>query len=134
MKYEIGDNILVLHTNEEGRVVEIINEQMVMIEVKGIRFPVHNDQIDFPYFKMFTEKKHLFDKPAKKYVDDIKKEKESTRQKVAEGVWLSFLPVFDKDVFDENIIQRLKLYLINQTDEAYHFEYDLFFSGNDEFQ
>ena len=36
MKYEPGDKILVLLTQEEGKVVEIINEQMVMIEVKGV--------------------------------------------------------------------------------------------------
>ena len=134
MKYQTGDTILILHTNEEGKVVEIINEKMVLIEVNGISFPVYNDQIDFPYFKMFSEKK-LFDKtPQKKYIDDIKKEKNNGRQKVAEGVRLSFLPVFDKDVFDDNIVDKLKLYLINQTEEAYNFEYNLFYSGNNQFQ
>ena len=49
MKYEPGDKILVLLTQEEGKVVEIINEQMVMIEVKGVKFPAYLDQIDFPY-------------------------------------------------------------------------------------
>jgi len=32
MKYEPGDKIIVLLTNEEGQVVEIMNEKMVMIE------------------------------------------------------------------------------------------------------
>jgi hypothetical protein len=57
MKYEVGDKITVLLTNEDGKVVEIMNEKMVMIEVKGVRFPAYMDQIDFPYFKMFTQKK-----------------------------------------------------------------------------
>ena len=39
MKYEPGDKIIVLLTNEEGKVVEVMNEKMVMIEVKGVRFP-----------------------------------------------------------------------------------------------
>ena len=41
MKYEVGDNILVLQTDEEGKVVEIMNEKMVMIEVRGVRFPAY---------------------------------------------------------------------------------------------
>ena len=36
MKYEPGDKIIVMLTNEEGKVVEIMNEKMVMIEVKGV--------------------------------------------------------------------------------------------------
>ena len=59
MKYQVGDDIVVMHTNEEGKVVEIINEKMVMIEVRGVKFPCYTDQIDFPYFKRFTEKKPI---------------------------------------------------------------------------
>src|SRR5580765_7369322 len=112
MKYEVGDKILVLHSNEEGTVVELMNENMVMIEVDKVRFPVYMDQIDFPYFKMFSKsfKKESFDKDSsdklgmppqkkgKKYVDDIKREKTTAKYKVGDGVWLSFLPVFDKDI------------------------------------
>ena len=134
MKYSPGDTILILHTNEEGKVVEVIDDKMVMIEVRGVKFPAYNDQIDFPYFKMFSEKKLFENKPQKKYIDEIKKEKSSAKQKVADGVWLSFLPVFDKDVFDDNIVDRLKLYLINQTETTYQFEYNLFYTGNSEFQ
>ena len=57
MKYQIGDEILVLHSNEEGKVVDFINDKMVMIEVRGVKFPAYMDQIDFPYYKRFTEKK-----------------------------------------------------------------------------
>ena len=58
MKYQIGDEILVLHSNEEGKVVDFINDKMVMIEVRGVKFPAYMDQIDFPYFKRFTQKKN----------------------------------------------------------------------------
>ena len=66
MKYQVGDTVLVLHSNEEGEVVELMNEQMVMIEVDGVRFPVYMDQIDFPYFKRFTEKKLFGEKKKEK--------------------------------------------------------------------
>ncbi len=57
MKYEVGDKIVVLLTDEEGKVVEIMNDKMIMIEVRGVKFPAYTDQVDFPYFKMFSQKK-----------------------------------------------------------------------------
>ena len=57
MKYQLGDIVLLLHSQEEGEVVEIINDKMVLIDIDGVRFPVYIDQIDFPYFKRFSEKK-----------------------------------------------------------------------------
>jgi hypothetical protein len=56
----------VLHSNEEGEVIDILNEKMVMIEVRGVKFPAYMDQIDFPYFKRFSEKKLFPPKKEKK--------------------------------------------------------------------
>ncbi|MEO8416857.1 MAG: Smr/MutS family protein [Ginsengibacter sp.] len=134
MKYELGDKVLVLHSNEEGEVVDIINDKMVLIDVDGVRFPVYMDQIDFPYFKRFSEKKIVERKKEKIYIDEIKKEKASSKYKVGEGVWISFLPVFDKDVFDDDIVESFKLYLINQTDELYNFTYRIEYSGSADFE
>lgn len=138
MKYQIGDKILVLHSQEEGEVVDIINDKMVMIEVDGIRFPVYMDQIDFPYFKKFSEKS--FDKSGaqkkkeKLFIDNVKKEKTAVKYKVGDGVWLSFLPVFDKDIFDDDVVESFKLYLINQTREDYNFSYNLGFAKRPGFE
>jgi hypothetical protein len=124
MKYQVGDTILLLHSQEEGQVVEIINESMVMVEVDKVRFPVYMDQIDFPYFKRFSEKKKTF-QPPKKYIDDLRKEKATDKYKVSTGVWLAFLPVFDKDVFDDDVVESFKLYLINQTKLSLNFDYEV---------
>ncbi len=132
MKYEPGDKIIVLLTNEEGKVVEIMNEKMVMIEVKGVRFPAYSDQIDFPYFKMFTEKKLVPKKTV--FADHLKREKDPPRVKIGDGVLLSFLPVFDKDIFDDDVVEKFKLYLINQDEQAYTFKYDLMIGGQSDFQ
>ena len=75
MKYQLGDIVLILHSNEEGQIVDFINDKMVMVDVKGVKFPVYMDQIDFPYFKRFSEKKIVQTPKQKKYIDDIKKEK-----------------------------------------------------------
>ncbi len=138
MKYQIGDKVLVLHSQEEGEIIDIINDKMVMIEVDKVRFPVYMDQIDFPYFKRFTEKS--FDrsgtgnKKEKRFIDNIKKEKSLIKYAVSEGVWLSFLPVFDKDIFDDDVVESFKLYLINQTNQPYNFIYYLKYAGKPDFE
>ncbi len=125
MKYQIGDEIIVLHTNEEGKVVDIMSEDMVMIEVRGVRFPAYMNQIDFPYFYRFSKKKDVEEKkPNKVFIENIPKEKPQPNTiKVDEGVWLSFIPKFALDVFNDEVVESLKIYLINKTNERFHFKY-----------
>ncbi len=134
MKFQIGDKVLLIHSNEEGEVVDIINKQMVTVDVGGVQFPVYNYQIEYPYFKRFTEKKAP-PPPQKKYIDSVKKEKGSAikNYKVGEGIWISFLPVFDKDIFDDDVVDYFRIYLVNNTDTAFLFEYHLRFTGESEF-
>ena len=132
MKYEVGDKIIVLHSNEEGKVIELINEKMVMIEVRGVKFPAYMDQIDFPYYKMFTEKK-IFEKK-KIHIDHVRKEKPQPRKKVADGVFLNFIPIFDKDIFDDDVVEKVKVFLINYNEEDYKFKYNLVFDGDSHFE
>lgn len=133
MKYQIGDKIIVLHSNEEGEVIDIINEKMVMIEVRGVKFPAYMDQIDFPYFKRFTEKKLFPPKKERRYVESIRKEAPATGR-VADGVWLSFLPIFQTDEFGDDMVNLLKVHLVNRTEKAYSFIYSLNFFGDSEFE
>jgi hypothetical protein len=133
MKYTVGDTILVLHSNEEGEVTEIMNEKMVMIKVDKVQFPVYTDQIDFPYFKRFTEKRKEVKKKETVYIDQLQKEKKVDKAKVATGMWLSFLPVFDKDVFDDDVVQKFKMHLLNHTNDTLNFVYEVNFKGNPDF-
>lgn len=132
MKYEVGDKIIVLHSDEEGKVIEIINDKMVMIEVRGVKFPAYMDQIDFPYFKMFTQKRVIEKK--KIFIDEVKKEKPVGKRKVADGVFINFIPVYDKDIFDDDVVEKLKIYLINYNEESYCFQYHLHFSNESHFE
>ena len=103
-----------------------------MIEVRGVRFPAYMDQVDFPYFTQFSQKKTP--QPKKKiYIDEIKQEKGSAKYKVSEGVWLNFFPVFDKDIFDDDVVEKFKLYLVNQTSLELNFSYSLLFGGQNDF-
>lgn len=137
MKYQIGDKIIVLHSNEEGEVIDIINDKMVMIQVRGVKFPAYMDQIDFPYFKRFSEKKLFPAEPKKKYIEDLPKEKRSSQpleKRVADGVSLSFLPKFESDEFGDDVVTNLKVHLINRTELSYNFLYSLQFFGKTDFE
>jgi len=136
VKYQVGDEILVLHSNEEGRIIEIMNDKMVMIEVRGVKFPAYMDQIDFPYFKRFTEKKLFPQKaaPQKIYVDQIPKEKVvKNDSKDEEGVWLNIIPKFSLDDFNDEIVDNLKIYISNRNRVSYNFIYDQSFGGESNF-
>lgn len=123
MKYQVGDTVLLLHSGEEGKVVELLDKKMVMVDVGGVCIPVYMDQIDFPYFRRFTEKSK---KPAPKtFIEDVRKEKPAPRKKTGDGVLLHLVPIYQKDIFDDDVVQYLKIYLINQYDSGYSFEFSL---------
>jgi hypothetical protein len=132
MKYQPGDKIIVLLTEEEGTVLEIMTEKMVLIEVKGVKFPAYTDQIDFPYYKMFTQQRKKEKK--KVFIDQVQKEKYIPKTKTGNGVLISFIPVFDKDIFDDEVVDKFKLYLLNQDEVAYTFNYNLMVGGESDFQ
>jgi hypothetical protein len=136
MKYQIGDDILVLHSNEEGKVVDFINDKMVMIEVRGVKFPAYMDQIDFPYFKRFTEKKLVQDqKPLKQFIDNIPTEKpKPTAVKEETGVWLTLIPKFGLDDFNDEIVVSFKVHLVNNMATAYNFHYKQYLSSSLNFE
>ena len=114
--------------------VDIINDKMLMVDVQGVSFPVYMDQVDFPYFKRFTEKKLFQVKKEKQFVDDIRKEKPSKEKRVVDGVWLTFLPVMDTDEFGDVVVEELKIHLINRTETPYNFIYKLHFFGKPDFE
>src|ERR1043166_3544721 len=110
MKFQVGDRVLVLHSNEEGEVIDIINNKMVMVEVRGVKFPAYVDQLDFPYFKRFTEKKLFPPKKEKTFIDNVPKEKKKITQRVVDGVWLTFIPISVNDEFGDDIVTELKVH------------------------
>src|ERR1043165_2737908 len=134
MKFQIGDRVLVLHSNEEGEVIDIINNKMVMVEVRGVKFPAYVDQLDFPYFKRFTEKKLFAPKKEKKFIDDVPREKKKIAQRVGDWVWVTFIPVMVSDEFGDDIVTELKVHLVNRTDHGYKFTYKLNYAGETNFE
>jgi len=106
---------------------------MLLVDVGGVRFPVYMDQVDFPYFKRFTEKKTEPPKKEKQYVDDLRKEK-TKPDRIEDGVWFTLLPVMITDDAGHEIVDELKLYLSNHTNINYQFVYQQHFFGRPDFE
>jgi Smr domain len=133
MKFEVGDKVTVLHSNEEAEVVEMINDKMVMVEVRGVKFPAYIDQLDFPYFKRFSEKKILPLKKPKTFIDQLPADKSKAPANPLDGCWLRLLPVSDMDEFGDEVVESFKIYLVNHTDKGLNFHYKLGYSGKPDF-
>jgi hypothetical protein len=133
MKFEVGDNVIVKLTNEEGKVLEILNEKLVLIDVKGVKFPAYTDQLDYPYFNMFYKPVAPKPKPVKQYIDDVKREKPKAIDKKESGIWLHLFPIISEDEFGDDIIEFFRVYLINDTANELQFQYDLLFQGENSF-
>lgn len=123
MKYEVGDRIILLHSKEEGTVVDLVGNGMVMVEVGGVTFPVYLDQIDYPYFHRFTEKK-IVPPPRRIPGDEIKPLKKKEDFRMDKGMFLSMLPVFITEGYEENI-QLLKFHLLNESQFTYRFTFQV---------
>ncbi len=132
MKFQVGDTVLVLHSNEEGEVVDIINNKMVMVDVRGVKFPAYIDQLDFPYFKRFTEKKII--PKQKNYIDELPKEKKGNNIKIPDGVWLSLLPISGTDEFGDDVVENLKIHLINNSNAGLKFHYRVCYLRGEDFE
>lgn len=131
MKFSIGDKVLLKRTGEEGHVVSYINNQMMEIEINSVHFPVFIDEIDHPYLKWFTDKKSK--KPKKSAPEQLPVEKEKFRKpRMAKGIYLSFLPVFKTEDM-EDIVDHLKIYLLNETPYDIRLSYDVRFSNESSF-
>lgn len=123
MKFSIGDLVLLKRTGEEGRVTAFINQKLLEVEVDGTTFPVHLEDIDHPYLKWFTEKA-----PQKKksnFTVPLPPEPVTVRQqRLAKGVYLSFMPVY-KTVEMEEEVDVLKVFLLNELPVSVKFVYDV---------
>lgn len=135
MKFQVGDKVLVLHSEEEGEVVDIINNKMVMVDVRGVKFPAYIDQLDFPYFKRFSEKKLVPpQKKARKFIDELPREKKPIESRTSDGIWITIIPVVDTDEFGDEVVEQLKIHLVNRSDVGYQFQYKLEYLGKTDFE
>ncbi len=123
---------MVKATGDRGFVVEWIGKKMLTIDVNGVRFPVHADQIDFPYFNDFSKKSTPQANPKKQISDPFPREKSAPQKPVKDGVWLTFFPVLDKHSFDEDIISHFRIFLFNHTDDSFVVDQSVYYGTQKE--
>lgn len=123
MKFSIGDKVMFKHTDGEGVVSGYISKEMVEVDMDGITFPVHVDEIDHPYLKWFTEKKK---QPVKKVIpEQLPVEKVKLRQqRLARGIYLSYMPEYKVGEM-EDVVDVLKVYLLNELPWHVQFRYEV---------
>jgi hypothetical protein len=131
MKYQVGDLIAVKTTQQEGRVVAIMDKKMIMIEIDGTEFPVFENEIEHPYFNWFTDKKFKKNIAEKSTSIAIPKEEKKAVPKASKGMQLIFFPVYKNSL--EDIIDFVKVSLSNQQPCAYSFSYEFVSIENDKF-
>ena len=123
MKFSIGDKVILKQTGEEGHVTAYISKDMVEVEVAGTTFPAYIADIDHPYLKWFTEKKKT--NKSNSLPEQLPVEKLKQRQqRLAKGFYLSFLPVYKHSEM-EDIVDVIKVHLLNELPEAVKFSYDV---------
>lgn len=132
MKFSIGDKIVLKQTGEEGHVVSYINDKMIEVTVNDTTFPVYLDEVDHPYLKWFTEKKKV--KKIRTEPEQLPVERQKLRpQRLPKGIYLSFFPVFKENEM-EDIVDHLKIYLLNELPDPIQYVYDVKFLHQSEFR
>lgn len=121
MKFSIGDKVVLKHTDEEGVVTGYVNNEMFEVDVDGVTFPVHKDELDHPYLKWFTEKK--IPQPKKVVPEQLPVEKTKLRKpRLATGIYLSYMPEYKLEEM-EDVVDILKVYLLNETNKEVQYRY-----------
>jgi len=132
MKFSIGDKIVLKHTGEEGVVIDYIGKDMLEVAVNGTHFPVYADEVDHPYLQWFVEKNAKKKKPSLPEQLPVEK-KQQAAPRLPRGVYLSFLPVFRAEDF-EDIVDHLRIHLINELPVPVRFRYDMRVAGESAFR
>ncbi|MEZ5015775.1 MAG: Smr/MutS family protein [Flavipsychrobacter sp.] len=132
MKFSIGDKILVKETEEEGYILSFIGKDMAEVKVGKTTFPVYLDDIDHPYLKWFTDKKKKTTKGASLEQLPVEKQQQK-RPRLARGVYLSFFPEFKIEEM-EDVVDSLKVHLLNELPYEIQYQYSLNFAGATEFK
>jgi hypothetical protein len=127
MKFQIGDNILVKQTGEEGILTAFLDDKLVKVRVNGVEYPIFENEIDHPYLYWFLNKKIAIPATAKQFIDNIPKEKKvvNNNRFQEQGIHLIFLPVYKN--IEDDLIDSFKIYLSNNLVNGYSFDY--FFDG-----
>lgn len=123
MKFSVGDKMVIRRSGEEGYIVSIIDKQMAEVSVNGTVFPIYLDEIDHPYLRWFTQKNQAEKKRKLREQIPVEPMKERPRR-TPSGIHFTFLPEFATVEMEERV-QRLKLYIANDTAHKISIDYQV---------
>jgi hypothetical protein len=128
MKFEIGDAVALKTTGEEGILISLnARKNIAEVNIKGVVFPVHLDALEHPYLNLFLKKKFTGKEAPKQHIDNIPVEKPAEKNTTIAfenyGVHLLFVPVYNAYNFDLDNVEKVKVYLVNNTPVAFSFSY-----------
>ncbi|GAB3647416.1 DUF2027 domain-containing protein [Echinicola sediminis] len=113
----IGDKVRLLHGNEEGTITKISNGGRIEIEIEdGFRIPAMKNEV----VVIHETEKQYFGEGSKKAEKEAPLETVKS-QKAEPGLYLSYVPINDKD---------LSLHLINNSEKDYVFMASEIFGDN----
>lgn len=122
MKFSIGDPVYVKKNDEEGVIDEFIGKDMASVKVNGKSYYVYLEDLEHPYLRWFTKVKTQ-ERKKTPYIDQLSVEKSPKRSStLSTGIYLVFMPVYKLDGFEE-VVEKIKVFLYNETWYTYHFEY-----------
>jgi hypothetical protein len=123
MKFQVGDKILVKQTLEEGEVLSVLPDNMAVVRVNKVSFPIDQNEIDHPYLYWFTNNKIKPSTSSKKYIEQVPREKPKPKEVMGGyGMNLIFLPIYRTNTSDD-IIEKVKIFLSNNQELDYAFSY-----------
>ena len=112
MKFEPGDIAIIKNTGEETKVIRIIDDKMVEIEIDGISFPAFVDELDTPYWGIFKKEREA--RQQQKQQQQKVPQSEGDVLNTPTGFHVVFSPIFEYDGF-EDVANRFKVYLANHS-------------------
>lgn len=130
LKFQIGDKVIVKHSNEEGEVIDIINREMLMVEVRGVRFPAYVDQLNAKYL----HKKQEATLKGKIHTEKSFQGNDEKNDHKDKGVWITFFPTVEIDIFGDEVVEHFKIHLSNRTKDILQFKYQLNIFANTDFE
>lgn len=120
MKFDVGDIVILKRNAEVAKVVRLIDEEMVEVEIDDTRFPIYIDELETQYFKLFSEQRA---KAKEKQSEDPEAFHQRETFDAPKGFHFSFSPIFEYDGF-EDVVVKLKVYFINMSAYTLAFRYD----------
>jgi hypothetical protein len=120
MRYQIGDLVRVKNTGEEGKVIKDHGHNMLLINIDGVEFPIFENEVEHPYLNWFLEKK-LKPHTQPKHTNDALLSNVPKQAKLASGLKLTMVPQYKKN--DDEIIEKVKVFLSNDMHQAFAFNY-----------